>query len=74
MEISRIREAVRASRVRITDHAVEEAQNDEVTLDEIHSSVLGGAVIEDYPTDKPYPSCLIQGQDSQGRPFRVGVQ
>ena len=29
--------------------------------DEIFFSVLQGEVIEDYPDDVPYPSCLIYG-------------
>ncbi|MBI4745320.1 MAG: DUF4258 domain-containing protein [Deltaproteobacteria bacterium] len=48
MNIADIINAVQANKVRITDHADEEAD--------------AGEIIEDYPTDKPYPSCLIYGQ------------
>ena len=44
------------NRVRISDHADEEAEADRLTFDEIYFSVLHGEVIENYPTDKPYPS------------------
>lgn len=68
MDISDIIEAIRANRVRITDHADEEAEADQLTFDEIYFSVLHGEIIEDYPTDKPYPSCLIYGQTFSGDP------
>ena len=61
MEIADIQEAIQASKIRITDHADEEAQNDEYSYDKIFYSVLTGKIIEDYPDDKPYPSCLIYG-------------
>ena len=61
-------EAIGANRVRITDHADEEAKADQLAFDEIYFSVLHGEIIEDYPTDKPYPSCLIYGQTFSGDP------
>jgi hypothetical protein len=66
MNIAGIIEAVRSGRVRITDHADEEAAADRLKIEEIFYSVLHGEVIEDYPTDKPYPSCLILGRTSEG--------
>ena len=68
MEITDIIEAIRANRVRITDHADEEAEADQLTFDEIYFSVLHGEIIEEYPTDNPYPSCLIYGQTFGGDP------
>lgn len=68
MDITKLQESIRAARVRITDHADEEAAADRLTLHEIFFSVLHGELIEDYPTDKPYPSCLIFGETSAGEP------
>jgi hypothetical protein len=59
MNYSDIIEAIRDKRVRIADHADEEAQADRLTLDEVYFSVFNGEIIEDYPNDRPYPSCLI---------------
>jgi len=39
-----------------------------LTFDEVYFSVFHGAIIEDYPDDKPYPSCLIYGQTFSGDP------
>lgn len=68
MEITNIINAIQADRVRITNHADEEAEADLLSFDEIYFSVLHGEIIEDYPTDKPYPSCLIYGQTFSGDP------
>jgi len=54
--------------VRITDHADEEAFDDALAYEEIYTSVIQGEVIEDYPDDKPYPSCLILGRNFSGEP------
>ncbi len=69
MNIENIINSIRNSRVRITDHADEEAVDDNLTNEEIYSSVVQGEVIEDYPNDKPYPSCLVLGRDVSGEPI-----
>ena len=61
MTTTDIREAIRSGRVRIADHADEEAQVDDLCYDEIEASVFEGSIIEEYPTDRPYPSCLVCG-------------
>jgi hypothetical protein len=69
MDIESIIDAIFQDRIRISDHADEEAEADELTFDEIYFSVLHGEVIESYPTDKPYPSCLIFGKTFSGNPI-----
>ena len=56
VNIEDIVEAIRCNRIRITDHADEEAQADKLLFDEIFISVFHGEIIEDYPTDNPYPT------------------
>ena len=68
MKIDDIIEAVQANKVRITDHADEEANADQLTFDEIYFSVFHGEIIEEYVNDKPYPSCLIFGKTFSGDP------
>lgn len=69
MDIKDIIEAIHSNRVRITDHADEEAQADRLNFDKIFFSVLRGEIIEEYPADKPYPSCLIYGDTFSGEPI-----
>lgn len=67
--IEEIIESIKNRRIRITDHADEEAYNDTLSLEEIYSSVLTGEIIEQYPDDKPYPSCLIYGKNIKNEPI-----
>jgi len=69
MEIEEIIDAIRSHRIRITNHADEEAQADHLSFDEIFVSVFQGQIIETYPDDKPFPSCLIYGDTFGGEPI-----
>lgn len=68
MDLADITGAIEADRVRISDHADEEAQADQLILSEIVFSVHNGEIIEDYPTDRPYPSCLVYGRTMHDEP------
>ena len=59
---------LRSGRVWVTDHADEEAYNDRLTYEDIFGSVVAGEIIEEYPEDRPYPSCLICGNSPKGEP------
>jgi hypothetical protein len=69
MEIVNILEAIHSHLIRITDHADEEAASDNLSLGDILLSIENGEIIEDYPDDKPYPSCLIYGESSDSDPI-----
>jgi hypothetical protein len=66
MIIEDFRNAIQDHRIRITDHADEETDADRLTFDEVFYSVLHGEIIEEYPDDKPYPSCLVNGLTFSG--------
>jgi hypothetical protein len=69
VKIENIIVAISANQIKIADHADEEAFEDRLTLARIIQSVQNGEIIEDYPKDKPYPSCLIYGNDENGNPI-----
>jgi len=71
MDLDDIIRAIQCNQIRISDHADEEAESDNLTFDEVYFSVLHGEVIENYPTDRPYPSCLIYGQTFGGDPVHT---
>ena len=48
MEIVDLQKAIAADRIRVTDHADEEARSDGLLLDEILASVSRGEIIEEY--------------------------
>jgi len=68
VEILDIVRAIQAGRIRITDHADEEAQDDNLNYDEIFFSVVQGEIIEQYGKDRPSPSCLVYGCTFEGEP------
>jgi len=59
IQIESIIQSIEDKRIRITDHADEEASNDRIVLIEAFDTISSGEIIERYPDDKPYPSCLI---------------
>ena len=70
--IAEIRDCFGAGKIYYSRHARDEMENDEFgeILDrEVYEAVLSGKVIENYPDDFPYPSCLIYGRTRKGRPF-----
>jgi Domain of unknown function (DUF4258) len=47
------------SSITFSGHAVKRMFQRSLTVVDIEAVVRGGIVIEDYPTDVPYPSCLL---------------
>lgn len=68
MGIEDLIRAIGEGKVLITDHADEETQADDLSFDEVYFSVVHGEIIEEYPEDKPYPSCLVYGDTFAGEP------
>ncbi len=57
-----------------SQHAREEMEVEElgeIKDNEIFEAVLNGKIIEGYPEDKPYPSCLIYEETSDERPLHM---
>ena len=60
---------IREGRYRVTEHADEETYNDGLSLNDVTYTLLAGEIIEQYPDDKPYPSCLIFGVNKNKEPI-----
>ena len=71
MNIAHIITAIQANRINITQHAWKEAREDNLILDEIFLATLTGEIIENYPADKPYPSCLTCGYTKANKPVHT---
>jgi len=69
MSINDIIDSIKKGKIRITDHADEEIHNDSLTFEEVFVSVIGGEIIEEYPKNSPYPSCLIYGKNFKDEPI-----
>ncbi|MEX2316454.1 MAG: DUF4258 domain-containing protein [Pirellulales bacterium] len=62
MNIQSIQQAIAAGQVRVTDHAEEAMSADGLKLEDVLKSISSGEIIEDYPSDYPFPSCLMLGR------------
>ncbi len=53
-------------------HAIKRMFERKVDADDVRHILAAGEVIEDYPTDTPYPSCLVLGWRGT-RPLHIVV-
>ena len=53
-------------------HTVERMFEREISTDDVRRVTQAGKVIEDYPNDKPFPSCLVLGY-ARNKPLHVVV-
>jgi hypothetical protein len=63
MEIDDLIDSIQTDCIRVTEHAVEAADDDELSLDEVFSSVFRGEIVERYLEECPYPRYLVYGID-----------
>jgi hypothetical protein len=42
-----------------------------IRVDEVVEALDAGEIIEEYPDDQPYPSCLILGRTRAARPLHI---
>ena len=69
--IEAIRAKVVSDAFEFSQHAVDQTILRHISVQEIRETIEVGQVIEDYPTDKYGPSCLILGFTQAGRPIHV---
>lgn len=66
-----IRSHVRAKRYRLTRHATIVRLERGIMISEIERALQNGEIIEEYPDDEPYPSCLVLGWLVSGDPLHL---
>ena len=63
-----------AANCRFTDHARKEMEEEpfgRIHVEEVLQAIETGEIIEQYPDDTPYSSCLILGHTRSGRPLHL---
>lgn len=55
----KVHESIIDGRVHVSDHAYDEAVEDELSVMDVIDRTLNGEVIEDYPDDRRGSSCLV---------------
>jgi hypothetical protein len=66
-----IHDRILTRRYRLTKHATIVRLERDITIAELEQALLGGEIIERYPNDQPYPSCLVLGWLTSGDPLHV---
>ena len=57
--------------IEITQHTIIRFQERGIQLNDVLSAINNGEIIEDYPDDYPFPSCLILGPSSMRHSLHV---
>ena len=69
--IQQIRDKFAQDLFEFSKHAVDQMILRRISVQEIREAIETGEVIEDYPDDKYWPSCLIYGTTRRGRPLHI---
>jgi hypothetical protein len=72
--LQNIQKAFKENKVLYTSHAKHEMETEAfgtIYDEEVFESIITGEIIEDYPSDTPYPSCLILGKTKKQRFLHV---
>ena len=56
-----------------SQHAVDQALLRYISVQELREAIVTSEVIEDYPTDKYGPSCLLLGFTTTARPIHIQI-
>lgn len=61
LEILELRKLCIPENIEITLHAAKRLEQRNISINDVISCILTGEIIEQYPPDYPYPSCLVLG-------------
>lgn len=61
MNIEDLKKFLNMSKIKWSVHCFERMQERNISRVDVKNCILNGEIIEDYPNDFPYPSCLIFG-------------
>ncbi|SFP96346.1 protein of unknown function [Lachnospiraceae bacterium XBB1006] len=71
IKIECLRDYINRDMVFVTGHAAERFRQRGISVEDIRSAVETGEIIEQYPDDYPFPSCLICGTVANGKTIHV---
>ena len=71
IDIDSLRQHYQNDAVFITEHAAERSRQRGIFSRDIRNAVVTGEIIEQYPDDFPFSSCLILGKDMAGNVIHI---
>jgi len=60
-----------AKHIRWTNHILERILRRGVSTNDVLAALSTGVIIEQYPTDYPFPSCLVLGYTQTGKALHI---
>lgn len=73
LEIDMIQNLVKNDLIKWSGHVLKRMLQRQITTDDIINCILSGEIIENYPNDYPFPSCLIFGYTINNKILHVVV-
>lgn len=71
IDIEKIREYYKEDMILFSNHALERIRQRGIKQKDIRHCIMTGEIIEQYPDDFPFPSCLIFGIGIDGKVMHV---
>lgn len=73
MDMAILRRINQPENIALTEHARLRLFERKIKISDIIRCIETGEIIEQYNNDKPFPSCLILGEDTEGQLFHIVV-
>ena len=70
-DINNIRDLIRNNNIKWNGHATQRMLKRNIARNDVIYTLMNGEVIEEYPNDYPYPSCLVFCMLSNNFPMHV---
>ena len=69
--VEQVKELCKEETLRWTTHIMIRLLQRRISLEDVIEAIKSGEIIENYPDDYPYPSCLIFGRDKNAQALHV---
>jgi hypothetical protein len=73
IDIDALRERCAHGAIKWTAHVMARLQERGIDPSDVKNCIITGTIIEQYPDDYPYPSCLVLGDSKSGDALHVVV-
>ena len=71
LNIDNIRQYILKNKIKWTEHCSLRMFERGIHKKDIKDAIMSGDIIEYYPTDYPYPSCLVLGYNENDEPVHI---
>ena len=73
MDIEEYRHIYSVEKLIVKQHAAKRMDERGISVSDVEYTIMHGIIIEDYPDDLPYPSCLVLCAEVNGRPIHIVI-